>query len=207
MKLKNEGVVSKIVWGRLYKKLCKINCHHMKDYAKCPIYQFLKISHHWNYCSNCFKTSTSNNNTSTCPLLKKVQSLGNFFSTQSSFWMPRIFFKYMILIIEARLPWGVWNLAHENVADLEHLRRRKRRIIIIVMRSCRAADLCHVQPMSFWEKIKGAASIRAQKLTLYVCSLCRLTLLICLKFCVNGGAYVDWPFWSASNFVWMEEHM
>ncbi len=138
---------------------------------------------------------------------KKSKAWGIFFSTQSSFWMPRIFFKYMILIIEARLPWGVWNLAHENVADLEHLRRRKRRIIIIVMRSCRAADLCHVQPMSFWEKIKGAASIRAQKLTLYVCSLCRLTLLICLKFCVNGGAYVDWPFWSASNFVWMEELM
>ncbi len=166
--------------GQLYKRLCTIT----------HIYQFLKISHRWNYCFNCFESSTSNN-TSTWPLLKKVQSLGEKNSIQSSFWMPRIFLKYMILMIEARLPWGVWNLTHENVADLEHLRKRKRRIIVIVVRSCRAADLCHVQPASFWEKIKGAASIRPQKLTLYVCSLCRLTLLC--EFCFVSSWHPQFP--------------
>jgi hypothetical protein len=56
------------------------------------------------------------------------------------------------------------------------------------MGSCRAADLCHVQPVSFWETIKGAASIQPQKLTLCICSLCsRLTLLIRLKFYVDGA--------------------
>jgi hypothetical protein len=57
------------------------------------------------------------------------------------------------------------------------------------MGSCRAADLCHVQPVSFWEKIKGAASIPPQKLTLCVSSLYRLTLLICHKFCVSFALF------------------
>ncbi len=104
-----------------------------KDYAKSPIYQFLKISHHWNYCLfQLLQKFNIQQHLETCPLLKKVQKRskdwGKIISIQSSFWMPRIFFfKYKILMIESRLPWGVWNLTHENSCRLVMFKNKNKK--------------------------------------------------------------------------------
>jgi hypothetical protein len=117
------------------------------------------------------KSSTSNN-TLTYPLLKKKKvwktpkDSGKIISIYTVQFLDAKNFSYknyMILMMESRLPWGGWNLTHVNSCRLVMFKKKKKtkrmnHRSIVVMRSCRAADLCHVQPVSFWERIKGAAS-------------------------------------------------